>query len=767
MVKETTPTRIEAQVRTPLFKDIEPRVEAGPFTLYALSTSPAGFDIKTHSILSLRGEDGYWPKSLKDFATATELDQIKSGIQGDMYGNRFGPGILDRIGFKHGEVTEFERYALDINYQQIEKQLRSNHGEDEPLTPEEQAQLDFAANAREHALKTVSWRKGLKEMTPDQRSKYVRRMLSVKKYGFVNAHIKDNTIETDVVALPFHAYQRIKRPTSEVEAIPYINIAGTAMILKTSDGKLVVQHRSFENNPYGDIPGASVAGLFDAQPGKSERGKPAKVTTKVTMDNAADEGSEEIGLSKEYIRAMPVVSEVSNQEIKDAAGQDFSKETGGEQTKLFNVKITGIAGDNVRIHDELTLYGETTYTAEELQEVAREAKNQTDKSDVDFRESFFYIDATPEAIETLLCEIKCPLPPTHAAAFLAAGYNMVIESDGIDQAEQWLESTREKIKKNWELIDAMTPTGKYDPSIIPEMQGLPLLDDELARTGIERTVDRKVGNAYLFDVDGVITDPNKKEVLDDGLFDELIKRLEVSPICFNSGRPIDWITTTVIEPLKERIRRDKKSLRLLSNLFLIGEMGGSYGTFDRRGNLTVEVDDALVPPRVLEESVTGYIANNFSAESMKIDPRKQTMITIEKEGMYPQEIFDTEKIEIRNAIDALIQALGLQDEWVAAYTTIAVDIQNVHAGKAKGIPKFLEWLATNHLIALQFNTFGDSESDTDMALALNTLGKNVKHTHVGNKLSGEFLEKNRNIVIEEPTRRFSQTTLDHLRTAAV
>lgn len=59
-------------------------------------------------------------------------------------------------------------------------------------------------------------------------------------------------------------------------------------------------------------------------------------------------------------------------------------------------------------------------------------------------------------------------------------------------------------------------------------------------------------NAYLFDVDGVITDPVEKKITKPELVSILTSKLENgTPCSFISGRGIDWLRTHVMEEFEK------------------------------------------------------------------------------------------------------------------------------------------------------------------------------------------------------------------------
>src|SRR3989344_2543991 len=87
----------------------------------------------------------------------------------------------------------------------------------------------------------------------------------------------------------------------------------------------------------------------------------------------------------------------------------------------------------------------------------------------------------------------------------------------------------------------------------------------------------RVDTAWIFDVDGVITDPEKKEVTNPQLFDELIKRLKKGePVALATGRALEWVIKKIVNPLESRIKENNSDISLLDNFYVSGEFGGSH-----------------------------------------------------------------------------------------------------------------------------------------------------------------------------------------------
>jgi hydroxymethylpyrimidine pyrophosphatase-like HAD family hydrolase len=55
-------------------------------------------------------------------------------------------------------------------------------------------------------------------------------------------------------------------------------------------------------------------------------------------------------------------------------------------------------------------------------------------------------------------------------------------------------------------------------------------------------------NAYIFDVDGVITNPKNQEVINPVVFEKLITLLQQGiPLSFITGRGMHWLHSNIIK----------------------------------------------------------------------------------------------------------------------------------------------------------------------------------------------------------------------------
>lgn len=225
-----------------------------------------------------------------------------------------------------------------------------------------------------------------------------------------------------------------------------------AMILTTTEpdgtSRMILQHRGTDNRTYKDMLGASAAGYVEQKINPLNEQNPATlkdIDTNFVQSMAAREMEEEVGIDPEY---------------------------------LAKAEVTGIAQDLKRVHYEVLLLGKVNISAAEVEKLAAQKKS-VKREAFDFAENFFVIDATPESIKTLLTEVTSPIPPTHVAAFVAAGRLMILERDGHSAAIDWTKNVQDKIKDNNEEIDRIVRESTrgnengYNPRLSPQDQGLP------------------------------------------------------------------------------------------------------------------------------------------------------------------------------------------------------------------------------------------------------------------------------------------------------
>lgn len=233
--------------------------------------------------------------------------------------------------------------------------------------------------------------------------------------------------------------------------------------------------------------------------------------------------------------------------------------------------------------------------------------------------------------------------------------------------------------------------------------------------------------AWLFDVDGVLTDPEQKRVTRPALYDELIVRLaRGEPVGLNTGRSLRFIEA-VLAPLEERIG-DRS---LLHNLIAIGEKGGAGIAYDADGTRISHVDPRIAIPPALRDEVGALAAQPEFANLMFFDETKRTMISLElREGCSVAEFAPRQRALVQ-ALQCLLDREGWSERFYIDPNRIATDIQHRTTGKAFGTATFAEELERRRIEPERYLCFGDSAHDYEMLEALLRLGKRAELVFVG------------------------------------
>lgn len=267
----------------------------------------------------------------------------------------------------------------------------------------------------------------------------------------------------------------------------------------------------------------------------------------------------------------------------------------------------------------------------------------------------------------------------------------------------------------------------------------------------------QVENALLLDVDGVLTHPSEKRNTESQILDILIKKLERGePIALNTGRSLPWVTERVIGPMIEKVR-DKSSL---ANLLVIGEMGGTWSTFDERGEMHKFIDPKMLVSEGLQNEIRELVGTKY-ADTMFYDESKEIMVTVEMNDGQDQKKFW--KIQEDFVKDVQLMLKTRHDNEIKVIpASIATDIMDQKAGKGLGARKFLEWLKEKGIHVQNFTAIGDSEPDIEMAREIASQGANVEFVFVGER--GSFAEAD--IPIHSTTEKSEKGTLEYLLKAA-
>jgi len=271
--------------------------------------------------------------------------------------------------------------------------------------------------------------------------------------GLRDIEIDSNEIRANIRPVSFALYNNFGVAQSSEELLEISKASSTSLGIITADKKLIVQNRSPRNASYAGVTGASAAGYLEI---------------KFKGQNGAQ--SREIGGELPFLETK---------DIKNSAIREMTEEIGIEEDDLSEIVIGGLMHESIRVHEEFALVAKSKLTADQIRKKAFE---NTPIHEQKFTEKFVFIPATPEAVSTLLTEVKCPIPPTHIATFVAAGYNLMLEREGKKAAQNWMKEIEAGIKENIQEIDSMVKKYYEDNSNVinqPTQRQLSKIEDDI------------------------------------------------------------------------------------------------------------------------------------------------------------------------------------------------------------------------------------------------------------------------------------------------
>ena len=213
--------------------------------------------------------------------------------------------------------------------------------------------------------------------------------------------------------------------------------ASTTFILRTSDNKGILQVRS-PGQGWPLTAAASASGYIDELPFEKE--------------NIPHEFMDENVKTTHLTRAL---KKLTTQEVKDNALRELDEEIGLDSKEVFDVRIGGMIHERGNLHDEFVLTGKTNLTSVEVVEHSANAARSKKLRPGEHREKFITFDLDPENIENLLTKVKSPLPHSHCAAYINAGYELMLEKGSKTDALSWRRRVEQGVKKNYADIDRL------------------------------------------------------------------------------------------------------------------------------------------------------------------------------------------------------------------------------------------------------------------------------------------------------------------------
>lgn len=244
----------------------------------------------------------------------------------------------------------------------------------------------------------------------------------------------------------------------------------------------------------------------------------------------------------------------------------------------------------------------------------------------------------------------------------------------------------------------------------------------------QNTVISQPEVAWLFDIDGVLTDPQEKRIVLPQIFEELIKILKRGePVGLNTGRSFEFMVTEVLEPFEEKIE-DK---RMLENIFAAGEKGALWIVYGKDGERVMKIDEEISVPKEIQKMVRELVGKEKYSDIVFYDEAKKSMVSIELKKGRTIEEFRNYQSELKSDLQDILERFSWENKYRVDSTRIAFDIESLKVGKALGVRKLVELFNEKGIYPREYISFGDSSSDYEMFEELSRMGEKVEFVFVG------------------------------------
>jgi hydroxymethylpyrimidine pyrophosphatase-like HAD family hydrolase len=224
---------------------------------------------------------------------------------------------------------------------------------------------------------------------------------------------------------------------------------------------------------------------------------------------------------------------------------------------------------------------------------------------------------------------------------------------------------------------------------------------------------KNIRSAWLFDVDGVLSNVQTRTITQMELVAILIDKLQKGdPVALITGRGLTALQTMVIQPLKNFVKENEIDEHILHLLFVSGEFGG-VRLLHTNGNPVVSVDHNISLPEDLKKQLIA--ATKEYEDVIYFETKKQTMLSLPS---YPHTA-DTTFVEKKDEIIAALRKITAKHPEIEVHSDrYAINIKNKKANKHYSTSQFLNWLEEKKLSPDHYFAFGDSISDLEIGQEL-------------------------------------------------
>lgn len=256
---------------------------------------------------------------------------------------------------------------------------------------------------------------------------------------------------------------------------------------------------------------------------------------------------------------------------------------------------------------------------------------------------------------------------------------------------------------------------------------------------------------YVFDLDGVITNPLITEV-DRSAVEHIYQLLEKQVyVAVNTGRSYKWVKDNLLGLLEVM-----GSHTFFDHLYIVCEKGGESLMWD--GSSFSQQPSRFALPKEESELCKRVFEDNASElTAMFWDKTKVTMATIEK---YPEADINEFTRQQKVLLNKLTEAFDGHTVKIDP-TVSATDVELPGAGKHAGAELIYEWTKQHSDVdRAEFICLGDSKGDYEMARYFASQGNITTFVFVGNK--DQMFDEHDSVTLVRPEALYAEGAREYL-----
>ena len=251
--------------------------------------------------------------------------------------------------------------------------------------------------------------------------------------------------------------------------------------------------------------------------------------------------------------------------------------------------------------------------------------------------------------------------------------------------------------------------------------------------------------AYIFDIDGVITNIDTQDVQEFEIINNISNKLINNfPVALITGRSFEWVEKKVLSLMKDVNK---------NSLFISCEFSGVIVNYKNNEIEKTINRIAQVPNNIVREAL--LISKKYN--NIITHENKKTFLTFRKVTTASLADFQKYQKDFANELSQLISKNKLDSDFVVHCDMLGINVRNKNINKKLAIKEFLNWLK-NKTTVQQYLVFGDSISDLEMAEELQNQNLNYKFIYLGENLDNSKY----NFPIVKTIKHYDQGTLEYL-----